>query len=85
MSQNPDNVNKPSHYTHGSIEVIDFVRSGQFPDEWVTGYLVITAWIYMTRCAWKNGIEDVRKAQRYIDWTVEWMERTQNANDCTQK
>jgi len=65
--QTKDNVNHPSHYTQGAIECIDAIK------EATKGLLgieaVCTANIikYVWRWKFKNGIEDLYKAEWYLD------------------
>lgn len=57
----PDNVNHPSHYTRGKIEVIDFIEDQQF------NYRLGNAVKYICRAGYKNDkAEDLRKAIWYI-------------------
>lgn len=56
-----DNVNHPSHYTRGKIEVIDFIEDQQF------NYRLGNAVKYICRAGYKNDkAEDLRKAIWYI-------------------
>ena len=61
-----DPVNHPSHYTRGGIECLDAI-SAAVTD--LTGMeAVLTGQIikYVWRWKWKNGAEDLRKAQFYL-------------------
>jgi hypothetical protein len=61
-----DNVNHPSHYTQGAIECIDAIKEatkGLFGIEAVcTGNIIKYVW----RWKFKNGVEDLRKAEWYL-------------------
>jgi hypothetical protein len=61
-----DNVNHPSHYTQGAIECIDAIKEatkGLFGIEAVcTGNIIKYVW----RWKFKNGVEDLRKADWYL-------------------
>ena len=61
-----DNVNHPSHYTQGAIECIDAIKEatkGLFGIEAVcTGNIIKYVW----RWKFKNGVEDLRKANWYL-------------------
>lgn len=62
-----DNVNHPLHYTAGNIECIDGIESavtGLNPDE---AYCTGAAIKYLWRWKHKGGVEDLRKAQWYIN------------------
>lgn len=65
-----DMVNHPPHYTSGSIECIDAMRSA-FGDSQVAVYCKINAFKYLWRADQKNGFEDLKKAQWYIDKCLE--------------
>ena len=56
-----DNVDKPDHYTRGSIEVIDFILDQHM--DYMEGNVVK----YISRYKYKNGVEDLRKAKWYIE------------------
>ena len=60
----PDNVNHPSHYTSGKIEVIDFIEDKEL------GFHLGNAVKYISRAGRKNPektVEDLRKAVWYIN------------------
>lgn len=65
-----DNVNSPSHYTHGEIEVIDFIRDKLTKDEFL-GYCIGNVMKYTARWRLKGGVEDLRKARVYLEWAIE--------------
>jgi hypothetical protein len=61
-----DNVNHPSHYTQGAIECIDAIKEatkGLFGIEAVCTANIIK---YVWRWKFKNGVEDLRKAEWYL-------------------
>jgi len=60
-----DNVNHPKHYTQGKIEVIDFILDQKMP------YLESNVLKYICRHRYKNGLEDLKKAQWYINKLIE--------------
>jgi hypothetical protein len=71
---NPDIINEPNHYKgkHG-IETIDVIRNfGN--DDMVAGFYWGNAIKYMTRYRNKNGLEDLKKARRNLDWLIEHTE-----------
>lgn len=65
-----DPVNHPSHYTTGSIEVIDVIRDKLTHDELV-GYYRGNLIKYLLRYKHKGGVEDLKKAQVYLGWLIE--------------
>ena len=65
--QTKDNVNHPSHYTQGAIECIDAIKEatkGLFGIEAVCTANIIK---YVWRWKFKNGIEDLYKAEWYLN------------------
>lgn len=63
MSQK-DNIN-PKHYKQGKIEVIDFILDQKM------SYLEGNIIKYVSRYKLKNGIEDLKKAQWYLNKLME--------------
>jgi len=68
-----DNVNSPSHYGNGSIECIDYIKDSLNDDEY-QGYLRGNIAKYLHRFPYKNGVEDLKKAQVYLGWLIEHVE-----------
>jgi len=68
-----DNVNSPAHYGNGSIECIDYIEDFLNPDEF-QGYLRGNIAKYLHRWPYKNGTEDLKKAQWYLDKLIETTE-----------
>lgn len=71
-----DNVNKPNHYQgkYGmeSVEVIDnFIGDLVGKAAWCWGNAIK----YLLRFQNKNGLEDLKKARKNLDWLIEEMER----------
>lgn len=70
----PDIINEPSHYKgrHG-LEAIEVVRNfGN--DDMIAGFYWGNAIKYMTRYRNKNGLEDLKKARKNLDWLIEHTE-----------
>lgn len=66
-----DNVNHPSHYTDGKIEVIDFIEDKKLP------YHLGNVIKYISRAGKKSPnteLEDLKKAQWYLNRYVELKE-----------
>ena len=62
----PDNVNHPSHYNFGGIEVIDAIESRQL------GFHEGNVVKYVARAKHKaSELEDLRKAAWYLDRRIE--------------
>ena len=64
-----DMVNHPDHYTNSSIETIDIIES--VTAEGFQYYLEGNILKYLTRYRHKNGIEDLKKAQWYLNKLIE--------------
>ena len=67
-----DNVNHPSHYTSGQIEVIDFIEDKEL------GFHLGNAVKYISRAGRKDAnktIEDLRKATWYINRQIQILEK----------
>ena len=62
-----DNVNHPSHYTDGcGFECFDVMKM-VFSTDRVAIFCLINAFKYMWRYKMKNGLEDLRKAEWYLE------------------
>ena len=64
-----DNVNKPSHYSAGSVETIDAIKSalGDAFLDYCRGNVLKYVW----RCRHKGKLlEDLRKAAKYLEWAI---------------
>ena len=66
-----DNVNSPSHYNYGEIEVIDFIEQVTQHYNPNVAYHIGNAIKYLARSPHKNGKEDVDKARWYIERAFE--------------
>ena len=67
-----DPVNHPSHYTSGSIEVIDFIEDQRFP------YHLGNAIKYISRAGKKDPkalVTDLKKAVWYINRYIALLEK----------
>lgn len=69
-----DNVNHPAHYTSGGIETIDFIGA-KLSQDGFEGYLVGNIIKYIARYKLKNGVEDLKKAQWYLDKLIRTVEK----------
>ncbi len=69
-----DVVNRPAHYTKTSIECIDAMVETQGTKA-VVDFCVCNAFKYLWRHNSKNGDEDIKKANWYLNKAVEIMER----------
>ena len=71
-----DAVNHPSHYTTGGIEFIDYIQGKLTPEEF-RGYIKGNVIKYLTREQHKNGDEDIRKAQWYLNRLADTLTNTE--------
>ncbi len=66
-----DNVNHPSHYNFGDIEVVDFIEQVTKHYNSDVAYHIGNAIKYISRAPHKNGKEDIAKAKWYIERAFE--------------
>lgn len=62
------------HYKKYKIQPIEFIYANQIP------YIEARCIEYLLRWQDKNGIEDLRKVQHYIDMLIELHENSQKQN-----
>ena len=68
-----DKVERPMHYTAGSIETIDYIQS--ITEQVHNGFeavCVANAIKYISRQHLKNGTEDLKKAVWYLNRLIEY-------------
>jgi hypothetical protein len=75
-NQEQDSVNHPSHYGQGSIEAITYIEDFLTTEEFI-GYLRGNIAKYLHRWRYKNGLEDLKKAQVYLNWMIESVEENE--------
>lgn len=71
--KNIDNVNHPARYETGKFECIDVMIETQGVEA-VKHFCICNAFKYIYRHLGKNGLEDVKKAQWYINKYIELSE-----------
>lgn len=69
----PDVVNHPSHYTNGKVECIDAIESATVGKTGIEAVCVANVIKYLWRYEDKNGLEDIKKAQWYLNKLIEVM------------
>lgn len=62
----PDMIHQPAHYHKNGIDVIGFADL-QFSKEELKGFYRINCLKYITRYDRKNGVEDLKKADFYLN------------------
>ena len=65
-----DNVNNPAHYNQSGIECISAIKASM-SNEQFCGYLKGNIIKYMWRYEDKNKLEDLKKAQWYLNKLIE--------------
>ena len=61
---NPDNIKDPKHYSRWKIEPVQFMMENEIP--YVEGNVIK----YIMRWRYKGGLEDLHKAQEYINLLI---------------
>lgn len=69
-----DNVNSPGHYTQAGIECIDAITVAVSGKSGIEAVCVANVIKYLWRYELKNGVEDVKKAQWYLNRLVSELE-----------
>ena len=77
-SRKHDNVNCPKHYCKGGVESIEFVKAAVSNLSGFEAVCVANIIKYMWRYKEKNGLEDVMKAAKYLEWLQEEVEKNAN-------
>lgn len=70
-----DSVNHPSHYNESGIECIEAIEATLGPVGF-QAYCKGNCMKYLWRYPYKNGLEDLKKAQVYLNWMIESMEKS---------
>jgi|TARA_X000001382_G_C3170353_1_gene179262 hypothetical protein len=72
MKTKEDMVNNPSHYNQAGVEAIDAIRAAT--GEGFEYYLQGNIMKYLWRYRYKNGVEDLKKAEWYLKVLIEEVE-----------
>lgn len=75
-----DNVNHPQHYTQGGIECIDALKAATVGKTGIEAVCVANVIKYLWRYEEKNGLEDVKKAQWYINYLIQELNEAESNN-----
>lgn len=73
-----DNVNQPDHYTQGGVEAIDAITAATVNKTGIEAVCVANVIKYLWRYELKNGLEDVKKAQWYLNKLISELENAHN-------
>ena len=71
--QKEDMVNNPPHYNKSGIETIDAIKA--MTDDGYEYYLQGNIMKYLWRYRYKNGVEDLKKAQWYLNELIEELDK----------
>lgn len=73
MKNMEDMVNNPPHYNKAGIETIEAIRA--MTGDGFENYLQGNILKYLWRYPYKNGLEDLKKAQWYLNKLIEEVEK----------
>lgn len=77
-----ETVNHPSHYqSETGIEVIDVIEAFTFDLEGVSAFDTGNILKYMCRWRKKNGLQDLKKAEWYLQHLIAHIEKTEKENN----
>lgn len=77
-----DKVNHPSHYTQGGVECIDAITAATVNKTGIEAVCTANVIKYLWRYEAKNGLEDVKKAQWYINRLIAELEGKPGTKAC---
>lgn len=80
----PDLVNHPSHYETGKFECIEVMEEALGRDV-VKGFCIGNAFKYLYRAKRKNGLEDLKKAQWYLNRVISMEDEILNEADKSER
>ena len=78
----PDKVNHPSHYkSETGLEAIDAIEAFTFDLKGIEAFDTGNALKYICRWKKKNGLEDLKKAQWYLNHLIKHVENLEKENE----
>lgn len=78
----PDNVNHPSHYkSETGLEAIDAIEAFTFDLKGIEAVDTGNVLKYICRWKKKNGLEDLKKAQWYLNHLIKHVENLEKENE----
>ena len=80
----PDLVNHPGHYETGKFECLEVMEEALGSDV-VKGFCIGNAFKYLYRAKRKNGLEDLKKAQWYLNRVISMEEKMLNETDKSER
>jgi len=69
-----DDINNPAHYNQGGVECIEAIEASMTKEQFC-GYLKGNILKYMWRFEDKNKVEDLKKAQWYLNKLIKSYEQ----------
>lgn len=72
-----DNIN-PDHYKQGKVECIDALEAATINKTGIEAVCTANVIKYLWRYEAKNGLEDVKKAQWYLNRLIDTLTEKQN-------
>lgn len=70
-----DNINHPAHYQANGIETIDVIEAWTKDLDGIVAVCTANVIKYISRWNKKNGVEDLKKAQWYLNKLIEILSR----------
>jgi hypothetical protein len=78
-----DMVNHPSHYmSETGLEAIDVIEAFTFDLKGIEAVCTGNALKYLCRWKSKNGVEDLKKAEWYLNRLIKHVEKLEKENEC---
>lgn len=71
----------PSHYKQGKVECIDAIESATVHKTGLEAVCTANVIKYLFRYEAKNGLEDVRKAQWYLNKLIDYLEHKEEIDE----
>lgn len=77
MKETIDNIKSPSHYKIPGLDIesIDIIRAISNQYNGFSATCIGNVLKYLIRAKKKNGVEDLKKSQRYLEWLIEEEEK----------
>lgn len=72
-----DNINHPKHYLKGGMEGIDVIKAAVSNLSGFEAVCVANIIKYVWRYKEKNGLEDLQKAAKYLEWLQEEVQKNE--------
>lgn len=77
QDEKQDNINHPKHYLKGGMEGIDVIKAAVSNLSGFEAVCVANIIKYVWRYKEKNGLEDLQKAAKYLEWLQEEVQKNE--------